>query len=109
MHTSTKNLRVITITVLVLLATSLLSVTAKAQQAADVAHRVLRQRILSDASDRRDVRFLTTSSSRMGNGWRSIMGRGRFARRGKSPQTFTYHIGVNPRSRATRNAGYDIR
>jgi len=80
------------------------------REAADIAHRAMRDKILHEAHDRFDVRFDTTDVTSLGRrGEREVTGRGIFRRRGKEPQRFTYHITVNPREGVAFRAGYDIR
>ena len=78
-------------------------------EAADIAHQALRDKILHDAHDRFEVRFLSTDVTPIGPGGREVTGRGIFQRRGKSPQEFRYHITVKPREGVAFHAGYEIR
>lgn len=79
------------------------------QEAADIAHQAMRDKILHEAHDRFDVRFELTDVTPIGPGGREVTGRGFFRRRGKSPQAFFYHITVKPREGVAFHAGYDIR
>jgi hypothetical protein len=78
-------------------------------EAADIAHQALRDKILHEAHDRFEVRFLSTEVTPIGPGGREVTGRGIFQRRGKSPQEFRYHITVKPREGVAFHAGYEIR
>lgn len=78
-------------------------------EAVDIAHQAMRDKILHEAHDRFDVRFESTNITPIGPGSREVTGRGFFRRRGKSPQSFSYHITVKPREGIAFHAGYDIR
>jgi hypothetical protein len=77
-------------------------------EAGEIAHQAMRDKILHDAHDRFEVRFLATDVT-PGPGGREVTGRGIFQRRGKAPQEFTYHITVKPREGIAFHAGYNIR
>jgi len=109
MQTCAKNLRLLTTVLAVVFFASLLHVSARAANAADIAHRLLRNKILREAGDRYDVRFLSTHTDRLPGGGRNITGRGRFRRHGKSSQTFTYHAAVDRRNHDVNDVGYDLR
>ena len=109
MHAYARKLRYVTTLALAVFAASLLLSAAQAQDAVQIAHQALRQRILHDAGDRYEVRFLTTRTNREGRGMRSVTGQGRFRRRGKSAQRFTYHCTVEARRGRVRDIGYDLR
>lgn len=80
------------------------------REAADIAHRAMRDKILHEAHDRFDVRFDTTDVTSFGPGeGREVTGRGIFRRRGKESQYFVYHITVRSREGVAYHAGYDIR
>ena len=78
-------------------------------EAAEIAHQAMRDKILHDAHDRFEIRFLSTDVTPLSPGGREVTGRGIFQRRGKSPQEFTYHITVKPREGIAFHAGYNIR
>ncbi len=75
----------------------------------EIAHQAMRDKILHEAHDRFEVRFLTTEITPLGAGEREVIGRGVFRRHGKNSQEFTYHIIVKPREGIAFHAGYDIR
>lgn len=74
-----------------------------------IAHRAIKMKILKEAGDRYGVEFYTTHVDRLQGRWRQVTGKGRFRRRGKSPQNFTYHTDVNVEDRSDKHTGYDIR
>lgn len=76
---------------------------------AALAHQAMADKILHEAHDRFDVRFLTTDITPLGPRGREVTGRGIFRRRGKEPQRFFYHILVKLREGIAYRAGYDIR
>jgi hypothetical protein len=81
---------------------------AKAESAATLGHRVLRDRIAADAHDRYGIRFTTTKVQRYTPYGREIVGRGSFYRHGKSMQWFKYHVFVNPRDGSVSDIGYKL-
>jgi len=109
MQTCAKNLRLLTTVLVVVFFASLINVSARAANAADIAHRLLRNKILREAGDRYDVRFLSTHTDRLPGGGRNVTGRGRFRRHGSRPQTFTYHANVDKRNHDVTDVGYDIK
>ena len=90
------------------LAITVVSSSAKAVDAVWIAHGALRSKILHEASDRYGVEFLKTHVDKLSAFGRRVTGTGRFRRRGKRPQFFTYHSTVNLRSRRDHDTGYDI-
>lgn len=81
----------------------------RAESAANIGHRVIRERILADAHDRYGVRFETTRVQRVTPYGREIVGRGSFNRHGKSTQWFTYHVFANSRDGSVSDIGYNLR
>ena len=81
---------------------------AKADSAANIGHRVLRERIIGDAHDRYSVRFTATRVQRITRYGRELVGRGSFNRHGKSTQWFNYHVFVNPRDGSVSDIGYKL-
>ena len=94
---------------LIMFAVGFASSPAKAADAVTVAQRALRAKIRREASDRYGIQFFTSHVDRLPGGMRSVTGEGRFMRRGKSPQRFTFHTTVDPRTNSDRDTGYDIR
>lgn len=109
MHISTRKVQGTAALLLSVFAAGLLGSPAQAADAAWLAHRAIRNKILHEASDRYDVRFLTTHTDRLAGNLREVTGKGRFRRRGKTAQNFTYHTTVNIRNNSDKNTGYDIR
>ena len=103
-----RTLRIAASVMLLGLVITLLGTSAKAADAVRVAHRALRSKILQDAGDRYDVRFLSSHSDRISPRERRVTGVGRFRRHGKTPQRFTYHSTVNIRNDRDFDTGYDI-
>lgn len=73
-----------------------------------IAHRIIKMKLLKEASDRYDIQFLTTHVDRVRGPIRHVTGSGRFRRHGKSPQKFTYHTDVNINDNSDKITGYDI-
>ena len=90
-----------------------LGIATGAAHAADdpgwIAHRAIKMKILKEANDRYDVQFYTTHVDRLEGPIRQVTGKGRFRRRGKSPQNFTYHTKVNIKDRSDKITGYEVR
>lgn len=85
-----------------------LSLPANAANARALAQQALRSKILREAGDRYDVRFLSVSVARGRGPVREVTGTGRFRRRGKSPQRFSFYTLVNVRNRRDHDTRYTI-
>ena len=80
----------------------------RADRAADIGHRVLRERIAHDAHDRYGIRFTESRVQRRTAYGREIVGRGSFYRHHKSMQWFKYHVFVNSRNGSVSDIGYKL-
>jgi hypothetical protein len=88
---------------------SLFGSPARAADAAYLAHRAIRGKLLREASDRYGVAFLTTHIDRLQGPWRQVTGKGVFRRHRNTGQNFSYSTNVNIRNNADKNTGYTIR
>lgn len=95
-----------------LLAVALLSLIGSPLPAADtgwLARKALKAKILREAGDRYNVRFLSMHIDRLKGGDREVTGRGRFNRKSKNSQEFSYHTIVNLYDNSDRETSYTIR
>ena len=104
-----RTIRIAATLLLIVFAAGFFGTSAKAADAVMIAQRTLRAKIRREAGDRYGIQFFSAHVDPLPGGMRSVTGEGRFQRRGKNPQRFTYHITVDPRFNSARDAGYDIR
>lgn len=109
MHVSVKRVGLLPVVLPAVCALFLSGSPAQAQDPKEMSHKLVREKILHDAIDRYDVKFMTTNTQHLGPRWLRISGRGSFRRRGKPSQQFMYHVKISPRSGATTDLGYNIR
>ena len=88
---------------------SVFGASVRADNAASLAHRAIRGKILREAGDRYAVAFLTTHVDRLQGPWRQVTGKGVFRRHKNTGQNFSYSTNVNVRNNADKNTGYTIR
>ena len=108
MHNHTRKIRLAAMALLLGFVISLVGSAAKAADAVRIAHDAIRSKILREAGDRYDVRFLTTHSDRISPHERKITGTGRFRRQGKTAQKFTYHSTVDIHNDSDVDTGYNL-
>ncbi len=108
MHLSTGKIRAAATLLLILFAAAFAGTSAKAADAVFVGQRAIRMKIQREAGDRYGIRFFSAHVDRLPGGLRTVTGEGRFMRRGKAPQRFTYHTTVDPRFNSDKDTGYDI-
>lgn len=88
---------------------AMFSVPAKANRSADLAHSLVRAKILREASRRYKVQFLTTHTDKFTNGEFIVTGKGRIFVRNKGTQLFVYESTVNPRSGRDHDTKYHLK
>ena len=109
MYSYTMRLRVFAALFLAALSLTAFGLPARADNAASLAHRAIRGKILREAGDRYGVAFLTTHVDRLQGAWRQVTGKGVFRRHKSTGQNFSYSTNVNVRNNADKNTGYTIR
>lgn len=109
MQISVMKIRWLPVLLPTIFALSLPGSPARADSAATIGHRVLRERIAGDAHDRYGIRFTATRVQRRTRYGRELVGQGIFNRHGKSTQRFKYHVWVNPRDGSVSDIGYKLR
>ena len=74
-----------------------------------MARKVIKSKILHEAHDRYNVRFFSTHIDRLRGADREVTGEGRFDRKSKDPQRFSYHTIINLHDNSDRETSYTIR
>ena len=109
MHVNCRALRGATVFGILCLIMGLQVSAAHAVDAVRVARSLIRAKVLREAGDRYDVKFLTTTVVRYSPHEKRVTGTGMFRRHGKRPQDFTFHSIVNTLTAYNHDTGYKLR